>query len=211
MIKIAKCFVAIAVMSLCANSAFSQWNDGNGNLVLSPNSGAVLNPSFLYDPADGVFYVENVGPNGVVDSTDNLTQAGDDIGLISLLVSAPAGVTVEPTLPVFDNGIAWAAPVVFNGQIQLGGTAVLGNFLPISDEPTAVFQLNTGLGVDDFRNSDGNVTIELGVNFASGMPGATLFSVGDAAMTGAFRVVLEPGAFGMIMLAGISLLGFRRR
>lgn len=211
MTRIAKCFVAIAVVSLTASSAYSQWGGFNGELVLNPKSGAPVNPTFFYDSTDGLFYIENNGPNGVIDSADNMLLQGDDVGFISFIIDTSAVTTVQPTLPVFGDGIAWDAPVIFNDSIQFSGFAIAGAFLPISNDPVAIFQTDPGLDVDDFRDSNGNVTIEVGINFTQSAPGNTLFSVGDAASTGAFRVVPEPGALSMILMAGLSLFRFRRR
>ena len=211
MFRIAKNLVVASLVLSMANTAFSQWTSGGGETPINPNSGEVLNPSFLYDPLDGILYVENDGPNGIVDSLDNTSLLGDDIGVIALLVTAPPETTVDSLLPQFADGIAWAAPVVFNGKVQLSGNAIAASFQPISEDPVPLVQLSPGFGVDDFRDTDGNVNIEVGVNFGFAQPGTTIFSVGDAAASGAFRIVPEPGAFGMLLLAAIAMLKFRRR
>ena len=210
-----KCFVAITLASLCANAAFAQWTIWDGiSSPVNPDSGEVLNPTFLYDPADGMFFVENVGPNGIIDSADDETLLGDDIGLWSFLISATDRF-VEPVLPHVTDGLNFYDPVYFNAKIQLGPAHHEG-FLPVATEPTAIFQLSPNLTADDFRNSRGDITIELGVNLAPMSPGTILFSDGDPIASGAFRIgtverVPEPGTLSMILVAVLSLLGLRRR
>ncbi len=207
---IAKSLIGIILVLSMAGTAFSQWALQGGETPLNPNSGEVLNPSFAYDPADGILYVENAGPNGIVESADNLTLLGDDIGLIQLLITAPQGTTVDSLLPEFGNGIAWRS-LIFGDSVLLEGVAIAGSFLPITEEPVPLLQLTPGFGVDDFRDTDGNVKMEAVMNFTIDTPGETLFTVGDAAASGAFRVIPEPGAFGMLLLAAISMLKVRRR
>ena len=119
--------------------------------------------------------------------------------------------TVAAVLPVFDAGIAWNAPVFFNDRMQLSGAAVAGSFLPVSDEPTPIMQLATGLDADNFRDVDGNVSISVGIGFNGNSPGTTLFSTGDAFATGAFQIVPEPCGLCLAILAGVALVGYRRR
>ena len=211
MLRIAKNLGGIALVLSIACTAFSQWTSGGGETPINPNTGQILNPSFAYDPLDGVLYLENSGPNGIVDSLDNLTLLGDDVGFISFLLTAPPDTTVDRLLPLVTDSIAWAAPVVFNGKVQLSGTAINASFLAISEDPMPLVQLAPGFGVDDFRDADGNVSIEVGVNIEFAQPGTTIFTEGDAAASGAFRVLPEPGGFGMLLLAAISMLKLRRR
>ncbi len=74
--------------SPAAPSRAQDWTD-----VQNPNSGIALSPSFEYDPDTGLISMSNIGPNGLVDSGDNTTLLGDDIGMISFQVTTtlPAG------------------------------------------------------------------------------------------------------------------------
>ena len=93
----------------------------------------------------------------------------------------------------------------------LEGVAIAGSFLPITEDPVPLLQLTSGFSVDEFRDADGNVNMEVVVNFTIDTPGETIFTVGDAAATGAFRVLPEPNGSGMLLLAGLSILKFCRR
>jgi len=194
------------------------WSDANGNPVIHTNSDFDFSggPVFSYYQADGVFTVENVGPNGVVDSPDNATLQGDDYGLISFIITADEipGNQATTLLPLFDAGVLWNTFFYFNDKVQLAGsTTPDGQFLPVSLDETPLFQLPAGLDADDFRNSAGDINIETGINFAEGLQGATLFSVGDPLQTGAFRIipVPEPGTMPLLMTAILGMAGLTRR
>ncbi len=175
--------------------------------VVNPNSGMVLAPKVFYDPRDGLVYIENDGPNGSVDSHDNVTLLGDDIGMISLLLGVnydyiPFGDT-DPVLPIYSDGIAWPPPTVFGSKLQLSGTAIVGSFLPISARPVAVAQLPTGLGLEAFQYQTNRYSLEMGVNFSLGAPGTTLFDEHPVA-SGNFRILPEPaGATPAFLCAAI--------
>ncbi len=170
--------------------AFAAWVGADGQPVINPNSGRVLNPYVWYDARTGLINVNALGPNGVVDSHDNLTLIGDDVGLISLIVGyVDSGVTATQVLPVFADGIAWGAPAVFGRKVQLSGNAITASFLPIGAGP--VVQLPVGLGYADFGlDEDGNPLwpgefyLAMGVNFSLGQPGSTLYSDQPIAIVG---------------------------
>ena len=178
MTSVVRRILAITFAFSLAASAQAQWVDGNGDPVINPNSGGTVSPCLRYDPATGILSVLNAGPNFVTDSTDNLTLLGDDVGMISLLLTYNGDASdVSAVLPVFADGIAWSAPTVFNGKIQLSGNAIAASFLPISLDPVPVAQLPTGLSLQDFLNpSTGNVEAEMGINFEFNSPGATVFA-----------------------------------
>ena len=196
MIKKFAVIMVLAAVSLTQ----AQWLDSDGAAVLD------IAPQFKYYPSDdvsgtvdqygnaitagSVTYV-SAGPNGVVDSADNSTRSGDDSGLISLLLSvADDSIPVTAALPPFADGVAWGAPTGFNGSVQLQGTAVTAAFLPASETETVVFRLPADLGIADFTNADGVVSLETGQNDMAGVAGRTLFAdltpgvdtVGDGAL-----------------------------
>lgn len=204
----------VMVLAAAAVVNAQGWVDSDGLEVLD------LSPVFKYYPADGMVTVVNVGRDGVVNSADNGRRDGDDLGLISLLLSkATDPTTLEAALPPFADGVAWGAPVFFNGSIQLQGTAVTGQFLPVNVEETALFRIETDLGVADFLNMDGVVQIEVGNNDAAGAPGRTLFAdipEADIRMDGGAiifdpLVIPEPSSFALLATALLAGLGLRRR
>ena len=211
---------------LMATSTFAQrWNPTPTN----PISGLNADPSFCYNPDTGFIYISNAGANGIDDSDAAGAFRGDDYPLVSVLISFPGTLNTgvsnnadsldDPitVLPVFDaeSGIAWGAPVLFNGSFQLVGNPVAApGALAISQTPVALMQIDTGLTAADF----GSVTIESGFSFEFGAGGGgTTFSVGNALDTGAFHIgdcltVPEPGALSLLSMAGLGFgLILRRR
>ena len=204
--------VILLAVFLGAQFAHAQrWLNSNGGPAVNPNSGMEVDPTFCYNPADGVLSVYNAGPNGIDDTMGGAID-GDDFGFTSLLLTASSDILSEPIiLPFFQDGIAWAPPVFFNGKIQLSGNAVSSpGFVAISEDPVPIIQLLPGLTADDFRNDIGIVSIETGDLFTIGSDGG-ISSVGDAFETGAFKIVPEPNTLILIMVAGIALIGLRRR
>lgn len=222
MIKKLAVIMALTTVSLTQ----AQWVDSNGTPVVD------ISPQFRYYPYDSflgsadqygnellagsVTYI-STGADGAVNTTDNMTRGGDDGGLISVLLSvADANLPVAGTLPVFADGVAWAAPTNFNDQIQLSGNAIAGSFLPVQTTETVLFNLPGGLGIDDFTNAEGMITIETGQNDQFGQPGRTLFAdlVPGVDTTGPgalFSIVPEPSSFALLSIALLAGLGLRRR
>ena len=206
---------------LMATSTFAQrWNP----VPTNPRSGEAADPSFCYNPDTGFIYIFNAGPNGADDSVPGATAAdpttfgGDDYPLLSALISFPGSLSSAPTavLPSFDaaSGVAWGAPVLFNGSLQLVGAPVAApGGLAISASPVAIMQIDTGLSAADF----GSVSIETGFGFTAGASGGTTFSVGNALDTGAFHIgecltIPEPGSLSLLSIAGLGFgLVLRRR
>lgn len=218
-----------AVIMVLAAVSFSQaqWMDSAGNAVVD------ISPQFRYYPTDmaadtldqygnaisaGSVTFVSTGPNGTVDSTDNLNAAGDDGRLISALISvADDTIAVESVLPQFDDGIAWGAATGFNGKIQLSGNAIAASFLPVTETETVLFRLPAEMTLEDFTNADGLITIETGQNDTFGAPGRTLFAdidpadaVGDGALFSIVQIP-EPSSFALIATALLAGLGLRRR
>ena len=190
------CLVAVLLFSLSSPTTVlaQRWTGSDGNTVLNPNSGANLSiggPVFRYYQNTGAFTIDNKGPNGVVDSTDNKTLLGDDYGFISLLLAPKfsffAGLT--QTLSVYEDGIAWAYPIGFDGRFRISGNAISAAFLPIKKNETVLFRLAPNLTADVFAGGGEFIDIATGVNFAHGYPGASLYSLGDPLESGAFKVL----------------------
>ena len=210
--------IALGLFAFSTSNA-QRWAGGDGSPVLNPNGGADFSaggPVFRYYEETGSFTIVNAGPNGTVDSTDNMTLASDDAGLVSLLITMQdaENANITASLDGFEDGIAWAAPVGFNGKIQLSGNAISASFLPIVADERELFVLDSGLALDMFRDDDGNIGIETGVNFNFGQPGNTLFSVGDPIASGAFEyvpAVPEPSTVVLLGSAVLAIFGIARR
>lgn len=201
----------LAISLLLAFDASAQrWATANGDPALNPNSGLEIDPTFCYDPSDGLFYIYNAGPNGIDDTPASGLIDGDDFGLNSLLIPY-SGVDVILAQPPFGNGLTWSSSL-FAGNIRLNvSSSGPSGSLPVSVSPIPILQLDTGLTADAFRNSSGNVVIELASVGNPGGPGQSFFSAGDAAATGAFKLVPEPTSLCLILGGGLLLVGWRRR
>ena len=213
---------AILLPTFVVGLSNANWADSDtGDPVINPNPGGQLqSPVFTYNDVDGRIYVNNAGANGIVDSADNRTLAGDDVGLISWLISFPndpgAGFP-SAILPDFIDGIGWPAPTWFNNKLQQTGSVVSGNFLTISDEPIPVMQLPVGLTMDDFTGPNGTIEIEVGLNFADMTPGATIINP-DAANPNCgvggvppFSIVPEPSSLAIMLPMLVGLLAIVRQ
>lgn len=152
---------------------------------ISPGRTAGI-PDFCYDPATGIVSVDTRGLNGIADTIGNTgTIAGDDVGIISMLVTGPPHTNL--LLPAFGDGIAWISQY-FLGRQQTIGTAVLGQYLPVGITP--ISQYPTGLTPLEFGE------IEIAINFAPGAPGGI--------MTG--YMLPEPRVAVAVFVAGILAL-----
>ena len=189
--------IFVFAASMVTSETTAQWQARFGLPPNNPNSGLEMNPSVIYDYATGVVSLDNVGNNGIVDSSDNSTLLGDDVGMISFVLSSRRldFEEITPLLPTFEEGIAWNWPIYFNGAIQFMGTSITGQFLPISESPTELFQLPAGLSAADFVSDSGVIEIELGTNHTVAGTGVTLFSVGDPIASGAFEILTPDGDF----------------
>ena len=202
--------VSLIAILLAVHSAEAQrWTNREGEPPLNPNSGQPMDPTFLYDPVDGLFYIDNVGSNQIVDSTDNSFLQGDDTGLIRLTLFGNFD-QVESVFPLFVDGIAWAVSLSDDG-VELQGNAIAAAFLPIATEPTAIFQLEPGLGANDFRDSVGVARMEVFSAYTFQGCGRELLSTGDALQTGALQIVPEPAGLSLMLILGLGIFARIRR
>ena len=181
----------ILTMSVLTTWSAAQWEARFGRPPINPNSGLEINPKVFYDPITGIVSLDNAGDNGLVDSLTTDFLLGDDVGMISFVMTTRlnSNTDIETLLPVFEDGVVWSPPIYFDDRVQLQGTSIHGIFLPILESPTALFGLPTGLVEADFLGPSGLLEIEIGINFDVGLPGATLFSVGDPFTSGAFQIL----------------------
>ena len=75
------------------------------------------------------------------------------------------------------------------------------------------FNIAPGYEAEDFMRNGNRINIEVGVNFAPGLQGANMFTVGDPIDSGAFRIVVPEGEASSLCLIGMAivLLKTRRR
>jgi hypothetical protein len=178
----------------------AQWFDSSGNPVMNPGDSSAVTPRLLYDQASGLLSLDTTGLNGVSNTETGTMIGGDDVGFVSMVLTGP-----EPTSFLLEGlagtggvGTNWTAQY-FNGKFQLFAATVTEQYLmPIGT--TSLAQYAAGLTESDFPDS-----VELGINFASGAPGATLF--------GPLTIVPipEPGAICIMGAALVGLIGFVRR
>lgn len=190
--------VVLTTWSITCNPGFSQrWTAMDGSEVINPFSGLSFTdggPVFRYYQETGSFTIENAGPNSLVDSPTNAALLGDDVGMISFImtVSPAAGLGASLSLDVFEDNVLWITFQYFNGKIQMSGaTTPSGQFLPIVPDEREFMRLAPNLTAEDFRDTSGNLEIEVGVNFQDATQGATLFSFGDPLANGSFVIVGE--------------------
>lgn len=60
--------ILIVSLLLVVNANAQRWATANGDPALNPNSGLEVDPTFCYDPSDGLFYIFNAGTNGIDDT-----------------------------------------------------------------------------------------------------------------------------------------------
>lgn len=168
--------VSIACLPLCA-----QWSNVNGDPVINPDSGEVINPFVWYDADSGLVFLNAMGQNGLVDSVDNNHLLFDDVGMIGFAMTITGQTEVSAELPFFADGIAWDAPEITNGRLELLGVDAAGAFLPVTS-PRPIFRLDAGLNRLDFGlDANGDPTsdyepMRMNVNYRAGVFGRTLFS-----------------------------------
>ncbi len=157
------------------HAATAQWIN-EGGAVTNPGSAVPLVPVVTYDPFTGIISLLNSGANRMVDSSDNVTIGGDDVGMIALQILVPSFQPVTQFLPVLDidHGLAWQS-AYFNGKVSLNGITAGGSFLPISSSPIDLLQITPGLERSDFGVGYLNSTVEMAVNFAFAAPGSTIW------------------------------------
>ena len=187
--------VLFAVVSL-STIAFAQpdpdaslWGGG----VANP-SGDIAVPVVAYEPLTGLMFLNSAGLNGIVDTTTGTLIGVDDVGAISLSVLGPQADQVLLNGFINQNiGGVVVNGIYTSGKQQLAGVAAGAEYLEPTDR-IDVFQYTAGLTAEDFGGDStvdpllGGVDgVEIGVNFALGTPGNTLF--------GRVQFVPEPTSF----------------
>lgn len=134
----------------------------------NPNGMRIV-PSVWYEPDFGILFLDTRGLDGEVNAQGNATIAGDDVGMIAIIVGR--GDLVP--LPPFDGldlaqGIFWNCGAGFSCQYGLTGTPLSNEHNFLVPGVYSVFQLSRGLSSSDFG------AVEMAVNFAAGQPSAVL-------------------------------------
>ncbi len=183
----------------------SLWGGGAAN----PSGDAAV-PVVAYDSITGLMFLDATGLNRIVDTTTGNLIGADDVGAISLSIFGPQADQV--LLNGFINqGIGGVVMngMYFNGKQQLFGVAAGAEYLEPSNRLN-VFQYTAGLDESAFGGVVGSGLgspdgVEIGVNFAVGTPGATLFGPVQF-------IVPEPTVSVMTLPVLLGLMGwFRRR
>lgn len=164
----------LATTAFCPPDA-ALWTD-----VANPDGSRVV-PCVGYDPASGLLKIETRGLNGVSDTDDGNLIGGDDVGLISIVIDQapePDSFLLTGLRGTNGAGTNWTA-TFFNGKSQFFAATVVDQYLlPIGT--TALAQFQPGLTGSDFGGVSGSSVgaanaVEIGVNFSTGSPGATIF------------------------------------
>ncbi len=185
-------FLAIGALSVTAQPP------PNGSLWNSINnpSGQRPIPVVFYDQSTGILAVDTRGVDRISNTPTNAgIIGGDDVGMITLLVTGPRPISVfAPFNLPFDPimGLAWSS-MHFGGKMQLLGNVIIGQYVTPGVYP--VFQYPVGSALV------GNA-VEMAVNFAPGAPGNVL--------NGVVQNVPEP-TLGGLLLAGLLMAQATRR
>ena len=186
------------VLGVLASSGFAQLPDGSlWNSVNNPGGSRAI-PVVKYNQATGVLSVDTLGSNRASNSASNAgTIGGDDVGMITLLVTGPAATSViAPFNLPFDPvmGLAWSS-MFFAGKMQLIGNTIIGQYVTPGEYP--VFQYPAGTDLT-------NHAVEMAINFGPGVPGNVLNGVVQT-------TIPEPATLGLIGSVLLGLFGFVRR
>ena len=121
------CFLALMSFSSFANAQADSacWMGNDGGPVISPvDNVSLTTPELVYDSDTGIVYIDTLGLNGIVDTTST-TILGDDVGMISVILEAPAGGTFIPQNDLV-GGVIWTTgnQAYINNTMQILGTPV---------------------------------------------------------------------------------------
>jgi hypothetical protein len=157
---------------LLSSSALGQPEPDPGAWTYITNpSGLQVVPVVGYDPNTGVLFVDTRGLNRVADTFSGDPIAGDDVGLIGILVPSPqpAELYLSGWRGTNGAGTEWIIAYASDKTQAMGITHLDEYLLPIG--VTDVARFATGLGAADFG------VVEMAINFESGSPGATIHGV----------------------------------
>lgn len=195
--RIACSFYSALLLGVMGAPIFAAPDPALWNVVNNPNGMRIV-PDVVYNPATGMVSVDTRGLDGVVSTVGNGTIAGDDVGLISFILTGPDGVAQAPFTGLdLTQFISWSNSY-FNGKEQIVGTALTpaNQFLVPGVYP--IVQYAPNLPLSTFG------AVEIGVNFTSGTSGSILF--------GRVQAVPEPGTCSLISALGLAgIAAFRRR
>jgi hypothetical protein len=151
-------------------------------------------PAVCYDPVDGVLSLNTQGQNGVIDTASNSLIDGDDVGMISILVTGPQNWSVYPEFgDNFDltSGVFWFSNHI-SSRFNIVGTPIIGQFL-FPPGQFDIGQFAPGLDPSDFS------LVEIAINFSQNAPGGII--------AGRVQFVPEPSRLAVLL----SILGLLRR
>lgn len=190
--------VLTLVLGVFAVSAFAQPapNPALWNVVNNP-SGQRIVPVVYYNPATAILSVDTRGVDGAATTPSNAGAiAGDDVGMITLLVTGIQGNFLTPFGGGFEDGVAWSGQY-FAGKMQTIGTTIVGQYLPPGIKNVIQYPAGTPAASLD------GAAVEMAVNFAPNQPGNVLL--------GRVQIVPEPAALGLFGAALLALAGAARR
>ncbi len=183
---------AIGIASVTAQPSpnGSLWNSVN-----NPNGQRAI-PVVFYDQSTGILAVDTRGVDRISNTATNTHNiAGDDVGMITLLIPGPVPTSVfAPFNLVYDPvmGLAWSS-MYFGGKMQLIGNTIIGQYVTPGVYP--VFQYRAG---DQLVNH----SVEMAINFGQGVPGSVL--------NGVVQNVPEPTLGGLLLVGWLTAMATRR-
>ena len=191
------CASPLLILAIGASSVTAQpAPDGSlWNSVNNP-SGQRAIPVVYFNQGSGILAVDTRGVDRISNTPTNTGLiGGDDVGMITLLVSGPAATSVfAPFNLPFDPGmgLAWSA-MHFGAKMQLLGNPIIGQYVTPGVYP--VFQYPAGSALVGH-------SVEIAINFGPGIPGNVLLGV--------VQNVPEPTLGGLLLVGLFTAMATRR-